>query len=188
MQSTKQALADSLKTLLNRKPLNRITVRDITDGCGVSRMTFYYHFRDIFDLLEWMLARDSARLHDLQQDSADWEEGLRLIVRNIYNSRVMISNISRRVSREQIERFLFSAVQTVIGKNADAKTEGLTIPEGVRGKVVRFYTYGVIGFLMDWVLADMPGDPDAMAAELCRLMRSTNARAMIERYGADDRK
>ena len=46
-QTTKRALEASLKKLLLRKPLNKITISDITEDCGVNRMTFYYHFKDI---------------------------------------------------------------------------------------------------------------------------------------------
>ena len=44
-QTTKRALEASLKKLLLRKPLNKITINDITEDCGVNRMTFYYHFQ-----------------------------------------------------------------------------------------------------------------------------------------------
>ena len=45
-QMTKRALEASLKELLRHKPLDKITVSDLTDHCGVNRMTFYYHFKD----------------------------------------------------------------------------------------------------------------------------------------------
>ena len=45
-QTTKRALEASLKKLLLQKPLNKITINDITEDCGVNRMTFYYHFKD----------------------------------------------------------------------------------------------------------------------------------------------
>ena len=48
-QTTKRALEASLKKLLLQKPLNKITINDITEDCGVNRMTFYYHFKDIYD-------------------------------------------------------------------------------------------------------------------------------------------
>ena len=48
-QVTKRALEQSLKNLLLKKPLTKITVGDITDDCGINRMTFYYHFKDIYD-------------------------------------------------------------------------------------------------------------------------------------------
>ena len=50
-QTTKRALAQSLKKLLQTKPLSKITINDIAEDCGVSRMTFYYHFADIYVLL-----------------------------------------------------------------------------------------------------------------------------------------
>ena len=60
-QITKRALEQSLKNLLREKPLSKITVTDITEDCGVNRMTFYYHFRDIYDLIEWVCVEDAAR-------------------------------------------------------------------------------------------------------------------------------
>lgn len=50
---TKRALEDSLKHLLLKKPVNKITINDITEDCGVNRATFYYHFQDIYALIEW---------------------------------------------------------------------------------------------------------------------------------------
>ena len=48
---TEKALAESLKKLLAKKTLEKITVKDITDDCGVNRQTFYYHFHDVYDLV-----------------------------------------------------------------------------------------------------------------------------------------
>ena len=59
--TTKQALEESLKHMLLKKPLDKITIRDITEDCGISRMAFYYHFQDIYDLVEWACAEDVAR-------------------------------------------------------------------------------------------------------------------------------
>ena len=60
-QITKRALEQSLKNLLREKPLSKITVTDITEDCGISRMTFYYHFKDIYDLVEWACMEDAAK-------------------------------------------------------------------------------------------------------------------------------
>ena len=60
-QITKKALAPSLKNLLLKKPLNKITINDITDDCGINRMTFYYHFKDIYDLAEWACLQEAAK-------------------------------------------------------------------------------------------------------------------------------
>ena len=60
-QVTKRALEASLKNLLLQKPLSKITISDITEDCGINRMTFYYHFKDIYDLVEWSCQEDASR-------------------------------------------------------------------------------------------------------------------------------
>ena len=61
---TKRALEQSLKNLLLKKPLTKITIGDITEDCGINRMTFYYHFKDIYDLVEWACLDGKQRLQD----------------------------------------------------------------------------------------------------------------------------
>ena len=57
--TTKYALEESLKRLLLHKPLDKITIQDLTADCGISRMSFYYHFKDIYDLVEWITMADT---------------------------------------------------------------------------------------------------------------------------------
>lgn len=59
--TTKRAIEASLKKLLLVKPLDKITISDIAEDCGINRMTFYYHFKDIYDLIEWSCEEDAAK-------------------------------------------------------------------------------------------------------------------------------
>ncbi len=59
---TDKAIQDSFTKLLDRKPIDRITIKDITDDCGISRNTFYYHYSDLPDLVEKMLMNDIEEL------------------------------------------------------------------------------------------------------------------------------
>lgn len=52
---TKRALEASLKKLLLQKPLDKITINDIAEDCGISRMTFYYHFKGLIVKSSWTL-------------------------------------------------------------------------------------------------------------------------------------
>ena len=58
---TKRAFASSLKKMLAKRPLEKIRVIDITEDCGVNRQTFYYHFKDIYDLLEWVYTNEATK-------------------------------------------------------------------------------------------------------------------------------
>ena len=61
-QITKRALEQSLKNLLLQKPITKITFYDIAEDCGINRMTtFYYHFKDIYDLVEWSCEEDARK-------------------------------------------------------------------------------------------------------------------------------
>lgn len=58
--STKRKIADCVKGLAKRKDIRKITIQDIMDATGMSRQSFYYHFKDIYDVLEWIGKNDFA--------------------------------------------------------------------------------------------------------------------------------
>ena len=74
-QTTKRALEDSLKRMLLKKSLDKITISDIAEDCGINRMTFYYHFKDIYDLVEWSCIEDAARALDGKKTYDTWQQG-----------------------------------------------------------------------------------------------------------------
>ena len=61
-QFTKRAIKDAFMSLLNERPFEKITVKDIIEKCGVSRNTFYYHFQDVYDLMGEILDDEMIRL------------------------------------------------------------------------------------------------------------------------------
>ena len=69
---TKKGLAVSLKKLLSKKELSKITISNITDECGVNRQTFYYHFKDIYDLLEWIYKNEV--IDEIDNKDEDWQQ------------------------------------------------------------------------------------------------------------------
>ena len=76
MNATKQTLSASLKRWMLKKPLDKITIQDLTSDCGMSRMAFYYHFKDIYDLVEWTCVEDATRALQGKKTYDTWQEGL----------------------------------------------------------------------------------------------------------------
>lgn len=72
---------ESLKKLMLQKPLNKITINDLTADCGISRMAFYYHFRDIYDLVEWACLEESTKALQGKKTYETWQEGLLQILK-----------------------------------------------------------------------------------------------------------
>ena len=65
VRMTKQRLYQALITLLQQKSLREITVRELTELAGISRGTFYFHYADIYALMDQLEAAQLARLNDL---------------------------------------------------------------------------------------------------------------------------
>ena len=96
-QTTKRALEASLKKLLLRKPLNKITINDITEDCGVNRMTFYYHFKDIYDLVDWILVEDATEALEGHQDYETWSDAFRDMLEKVQAMGVGIGYVTLHV-------------------------------------------------------------------------------------------
>lgn len=106
-QTTKRALEASLKKLLLQKPLNKITINDITEDCGVNRMTFYYHFKDIYDLVDWILVEDASKILEGRQSFETWNEAFLDILHQLQENKTLVLNVYRSVGREQVEQYLY---------------------------------------------------------------------------------
>ena len=64
----KPMIAEAFIRLSKQKNIDKITVKDLVEACGISRQTFYYHFQDILEVIEWSL--DQAFSHLLEQSLA----------------------------------------------------------------------------------------------------------------------
>ena len=73
---TRQELDAALRTLLEQRPLERLRVRELTELCGLRRQSFYYHFKDVYDLFAWSARRERALLLERQEDCVTWQQAL----------------------------------------------------------------------------------------------------------------
>ena len=78
---TKRALAEALKNRLSKTTLKNITIKDLTDDCGLNRQTFYYHFSDIYELMEWIFVDEANRILNL--DYIDYD--IKTILEKTFN-------------------------------------------------------------------------------------------------------
>lgn len=83
-QMTKQILAESLKKLMLHHSFEKITIKDITDAAGFIRPTFYNHFKDKYDLVEWIFTEEIIRPGEQLFDVGLFREGIRLMLANIH--------------------------------------------------------------------------------------------------------
>lgn len=177
-QTTKRALAASLKNLLLQKPLPKITINDIAEDCGISRMTFYYHFKDIYDLVEWTCAEDAARALEGKKTYDTWQEGFLNIFHAVHANKPLIMNVYRSVSRERIEQYLNPLIHSLILGVVEEKSAEMAVSMADQQFIASFYEYAFIGIMLEWIGNGMKEEPAAIVERTNSVVRGNILRAL----------
>lgn len=180
-QVTKRALEASLKNLLLKKPLDKITINDITEDCGINRMTFYYHFKDIYDLIEWCCVEDAKKALEGKKTYDTWQQGFLQIFEAVLDNKPFILNVYHSVSREQVEIYLYKLTYDLLIGVVEEKSVGMNVREEDKRFIADFYKYAFVGLMLDWVRHDMKGDPHRIIEDLSVVMHG-NVAAALERF------
>lgn len=167
---TKYALEASLKKLLLKKPVDKITIRDLTEDCGISRMAFYYHFKDIYDLVEWACYEDASRALAGKKTYDTWQEGLLQIFEAVLENRPFILNVYHSLSREQIENYLFHLVYDLIMGVVEEQAASLRVSQQQKQFVAEFYKYSFVGVMLDWIRGGMKENYHTIVTDICTTM------------------
>ena len=153
--STKEALGNALKKMLNIKPIDKITVKDLVEECGVNRQTFYYHFDDVYDLLEWVFEEDANRVLPDEIYYDQWRENVMLFFKYLYENRSFVLNIYNSQNRSYMLRYFKRRLHYCIHGFAVIVADGKNIEWSDLEFVCEFYAQGVTGLISQWLDMNM---------------------------------
>ncbi len=176
--TTKIALEASLKKLMLQKPFDKITINDLTKDCGISRMTFYNHFKDIYDLVEWSCEEDGKQALQNNNTYDTWQEGLYQIFQAVLANKPFILNVYRTVSREQIENYLFGLTRDLIENVVEEKSVGREISLEDKLFIAGFYKYSFVGIMLDWIKQGMKEEPQIHVEKISLTVRGNIANSV----------
>lgn len=172
-QVTKRALEQSLKNLLLKKPLTKITINEIAEDCGINRMTFYYHFKDIYDLVEWACVEDARKALEEKKTYDTWQQGLLQIFEAVKENKPFVMNVYRCVHQEQVEKYIKPLVDRLVLEIIDEEMGTMTVQDVDKAFLARVYSYIFVGFMLDWIKEDMRQDPREIVDRLALLLKGT---------------
>lgn len=175
---TKYALESSLKKMMLTKPLDKITIRDLTEDCGISRMAFYYHFKDIYDLVEWACMEDAAKALEGKKTYTTWQQGLLQIFEAVYENRPFVLNAFRALDREKIENFLFGLTSDLILGVVEEQAQEKSVTEEEKRFIADFYKYSFVGIMLDWIQKGMKEDYRETVEAVCIILHGTIAHSI----------
>ena len=147
-QTTKRALAQSLKHLMEQKPLEKITVVDISEDCGVNRQTFYYHFQNLIDVIEWSVKQGMEEMlqNSLKQESP--QEAMKIFVSTTAERYRIIKKLLDSRKRQEVEEIIVQALKTYLNDLVRNKAPEIALDYSDMEAALDFYSYGITGLLL----------------------------------------
>lgn len=155
--ATRRAIAAGLKELMAARPLAELSVGDIAHHCGVSRNTFYYHFKDKYDLLHWLFCDELTPLLAQHAAREDWAGGLQALCGHMQADQAFYLSVLQVRGQDSFGDCLMQFYEkqlalAVCGPDGDPGAPSARL-------MARFYAHALVGVLMDWALAGMRQDP-----------------------------
>lgn len=179
-QTTKLALIASLKKLLSQKPFNKITINDLTEDCGINRMTFYYHFKDIYDLLEFAFQQECEKLINNNKTITTWQIGLLNVFNGLIENKEFILNVYHHVEKQQVENYLYTVITPLLTDIVESyiKDNKLNVKEKDKKFIINFYLFAFVGYILDWVNHNMADDPQDIINHIAVITKGTTEKAL----------
>ena len=160
----KDILADSFRELAEKKNIDKITVKEITDNCGYSAATFYRQFKDKYDLIAWDYARDIREIMSrINADDYSWGETLADAAEYFNEHKAYLSNLFLHTSgldsfMHNMTEINFTQLKEYIEKAAGAKSL-----DSKTENYIRIYCLGTVSLICEWVLGKVKASPGELA-------------------------
>ena len=153
VKQTKNLMASSLKKLMRKKPLSKITINDIVNDCNLNRKTFYYHFDDIYDLLKWMLNEEAVKIVSHFDLVKEYEDAINFIMDYVEENDYILNCIYDTVGHDHLKMFFYNDFIDLVKKIIIdiARMINVQTDDKFLNFLAEFYTGGLVNILIDWI-------------------------------------
>ena len=167
-ETTCQAISGALKQLMTQKPLERITVAEIMDTCGMRRQHFYYYFTDIYDLLRWTFEKEALELLRQQKGVSPWQDGFLHLFQYINQNRAVCLCALDSLGKESLKRLLETDVSSIVDRavRQAAVENGLSAHSPEVEVVICLVTIMMAGAVESWLRGELTQTPEELTRRI----------------------
>lgn len=173
-KQTQKFIMSTFMQLLEGESLDKITVRDIVEECEINRNTFYYHYSDIYDLLDDVFRVETEKFmsEDVDENTTfgeEYERAARFVLKykkailHIYDSK------KRDVLQNYLETLAFSFISRFVKKEAD----GYGLPDEDIDYITGFYTHAIVGNTLGWIKRKLSSGQEKFIARTAGTFNAT---------------
>ncbi len=160
---TEKAIVETLNELLKTRTIDRITVKDLTEACGISRNTFYYHFHDIYEVLTRDFRERADALLKAHDEDAHWEHLFTTGLSFLYENKTTINHIYGSVDSDSLDRFLDTVVYHYTLKAVEEESGEGNFSSRTIALAADFYKNALVGAVLGWIENNMKESPEELA-------------------------
>lgn len=175
---TEKAIRQAFLGLLNERPLNKITVKDITDRCGINRNSFYYHYQDIPSLIQEILKGEINRIIEEYPELTSFEDCAMVAAGFSLENRRAIMHIYNSVNRDMFEQYLWQVCEHTVKAYFGNAFPHAKLSEKDRHILLRYYQCELFGIILGWLQTGMKDDIKPFISRLCEI-RTGQWEAMV---------
>jgi probable dihydroxyacetone kinase regulator len=181
LNNTKKKLADALKMLMSEKAFEKITIQDIVNLCGMNRRTFYYHFQDIYELLDWFYHDEALRKLEINSTYESWPNELLYLFNYIEANKKITLCVFKSLGRGYLEGFIYKSVYRVVRNIVYGIASDLQVKEDQKDFMAHYYTVSLVGVLTYWIQEDFTQSPEEIT-DMIQVMLKGTMRSALERF------
>lgn len=178
-EMTKLLMSKSFKKLLSKKPLNKITVKDVVNDCKLTRQTFYYHFQDIYELLDWTYKNELGHLLNASENNS-WEKVIKGILNFIRENKSMFAYTIQSVGREHFEQSIYPDLYEFSKNKITKFSDEINIPEDKINFLANLQTITLTSVIIQWANNGMKENPDEIVKMLDKTLNSATLNILKE--------
>ena len=169
-ERTKNALAKSLRKLIKKEPLSRITVTAIAENCNMNRQTFYYHFHDVSELIGWIYSQEVEKIFERDASANQWRETTLNLLAFIQKNKDFVTKTIHAVDSEYALDHIIDSVRGISSATLDQEPDAKFLSRDNRELIVSFYANGIVGVVLNWVDSGAKDDPESLTNRLEKIL------------------
>ena len=179
-QFTKKAIMQCFIQMLNESPMDKISVVDIAERCGINRNTLYYYYCDIYALVKELFTMEAQRIAEKNLTCETWQEVCLEALEFVRENRRAVYHLFHSNHRDLLEEYLYDVTHLEMVNFVRREAKGMSVREEDVNSLALFYTSAIVGLVTRWMLEGMKADVESVLNNIGRLIAG-NLRLSLER-------
>lgn len=179
-QPAKAAIINSFKELMNKQSMDKITVKEICEKCGVNRQTFYYYFTDIMHIFKYIIFEEMSREIAQNRTLDTWTGGFLATMNYLERNSKMILHIYHSSYWPEARNYFTNLSEKLLGDVVEECVEkmGVKLQEKDQIFIINFYRHVFNGLMLEWIKEGMEESPQAHLKRLLVMITGSIPRSI----------